>query len=205
MKFSILKGAVAALAICSDVVLSQLTATQIVRNIEQLELISLDLKAPATFVDYLTQAQLITLGHSNFDSISGYLAKISQVAKMTVDEMQGMEAIPPGAEADAILDAFRDFAKAHTTYFLSMSKAPAGVRLLLAGIMPMDNLLKADESSIDSLVLKLMETIPTGTGELKSYADNISGQRKMAIKAWDLNLAQKRSFGRAAFRQGLRV
>ncbi|KAH8842957.1 hypothetical protein MCOR27_009298 [Pyricularia oryzae] len=194
MKFSILKGAVAALAICSDVVLSQLTATQIVRNIEQLELISLDLKAPATFVDYLTQAQLITLGHSNFD-----------VAKMTVDEMQGMEAIPPGAEADAILDAFRDFAKAHTTYFLSMSKAPAGVRLLLAGIMPMDNLLKADESSIDSLVLKLMETIPTGTGELKSYADNISGQRKMAIKAWDLNLAQKRSFGRAAFRQGLRV
>lgn len=157
---------------------------------------------------------------------------------MTVDEMQGMEAIPPGAEADAILDAFRDFAKAHTTYFLSMSKAPAGVRLLLAGIMPMDNLLKADESSIDasgpptflsfflsllsslfftfktdkrkiynpqSLVLKLMETIPTGTGELKSYADNISGQRKMAIKAWDLNLAQKRSFGRAAFRQGLRV
>ncbi|KAH9427311.1 hypothetical protein MCOR02_012217 [Pyricularia oryzae] len=194
MKFSILKGAVAALAICSDVVLSQLTATQIVRNIEQLELISLDLKAPATFVDYLTQAQLITLGHSNFDSISGYLAKISQVAKMTVDEMQGMEAIPPGAEADAILDAFRDFAKAHTTYFLSMSKAPAGVRLLLAGIMPMDNLLKADESSIDA-----------STGELKSYADNISGQRKMAIKAWDLNLAQKRSFGRAAFRQGLRV
>ncbi|KAL5878153.1 hypothetical protein ACKVWC_007303 [Pyricularia oryzae] len=182
MKFSILKGAVAALAICSDVVLSQLTATQIVRNIEQLELISLDLKAPATFVDYLTQAQLITLGHSNFDSISGYLAKISQVAKMTVDEMQGMEAIPPGAEADAILDAFRDFAKAHTTYFLSMSKAPAG-----------------------SLVLKLMETIPTGTGELKSYADNISGQRKIAIKAWDLNLAQKRSFGRAAFRQALRV
>lgn len=69
---------------------------------------------------------------------------------MTVDEMQGMEAIPPGAEADAILDAFRDFAKAHTTYFLSMSKAPAGVRLLLAGIMPMDNLLKADESSIDA-------------------------------------------------------
>lgn len=67
MKFSILKGAVAALAVCSDVVLSQLTATQIVRNIEQLELISLDLKAPATFVDYLTQAQLITLGHSNFD------------------------------------------------------------------------------------------------------------------------------------------
>ncbi|ELQ33084.1 hypothetical protein OOU_Y34scaffold01003g3 [Pyricularia oryzae Y34] len=183
MKFSILKGAVAALAVCSDVVLSQLTATQIVRNIEQLELISLDLKAPATFVDYLTQAQLITLGHSNFD-----------VAKMTVDEMQGMETIPPGAEADAILDAFRDFAKAHTTYFLSMSKAPAGVRLLLAGIMPMDNLLKADESSIDA-----------STGELKSYADNISGQRKIAIKAWDLNLAQKRSFGRAAFRQALRV
>ncbi|TLD33774.1 hypothetical protein PspLS_00035 [Pyricularia sp. CBS 133598] len=215
MKFSVLKAAVAALAICSDVVLSQLTPAtstpaQIVRNIKQLELLSLDLKTPATFVDYLTQAELLTIGHSNFESISGYLARMSQVAKMTVDEMQGMETIPAGAEADAILKAFRDFAKAHTKYFVTMSEAPAGARLLLAGIRPMGDVLKADESSIDasglpSLVIKLMETVPTGAVDLRSYADAISEQRKMAIKAWELNLTQKRSLGRTAFRQSLRV
>ncbi|OHF02680.1 UVI-1 protein [Colletotrichum orchidophilum] len=112
MQFSILKLAVAALAVCSDSVLGQTTPAQVVQNINMVTQKSNALIAPAQKID-IVSGPLIIVGQGPFPQIIAGFVDIVTTVSTALTQMQGMPAVPAGAQSDAIFEAFRDFVRVH--------------------------------------------------------------------------------------------
>ncbi|KAK0377859.1 UVI-1 protein [Colletotrichum limetticola] len=112
MQFSILKLAVAALAICSDSVLGQTTPAQVVQNIDMVTKKSNDLIAPAQKID-LVSGPLLVIGLGPFPKIITGFVDIVSTVTTAMAQMQGMPPVPAGPQSDAIFEAFREFVRIH--------------------------------------------------------------------------------------------
>ncbi|KAI3537275.1 UVI-1 [Colletotrichum abscissum] len=112
MQFSILKLAVAALAICSDSVLGQTTPAQVVQNIDMVTKKSNDLIAPAQKID-LVSGPLLIVGLGPFPKIITGFVDIVSTVTTALAQMQGMPPVPAGPQSDAIFEAFREFVRIH--------------------------------------------------------------------------------------------
>ncbi|UQC78231.1 UVI-1 [Colletotrichum lupini] len=112
MQFSILKLAVAALAICSDSVLGQTTPAQVVQNIDMVTKKSNDLIAPAQKID-LVSGPLLIIGLGPFPKIITGFVDIVSTVTTALAQMQGMPPVPAGPQSDAIFEAFREFVRIH--------------------------------------------------------------------------------------------
>ncbi|KAJ0363792.1 hypothetical protein COL154_005361 [Colletotrichum chrysophilum] len=164
MRFSTLKFAIAALAICSNTVFGQTTPSQVVSNINMLTQKSEALQAPAESIT-IVNGPLIVAGQGPFP-------------------MQGMAAIPPGANSDAILEAFRGFVRVHQA-LLEILIGKAGLFSTVPFIgQPIAAALRQIEAIVDTLAFTLIDTLEGQASEIQSEADSLSATIGDAITSY---------------------
>ncbi|KAK1854270.1 hypothetical protein CCHR01_03122 [Colletotrichum chrysophilum] len=190
MRFSTLKFAIAALAICSNTVFGQTTPSQVVSNINMLTQKSEALQAPAESIT-IVNGPLIVAGQGPFpdarrsqqEIIRGFTDIVS-TATTALSQMQGMAAIPPGANSDAILEAFRGFVRVHQA-LLEILIGKAGLFSTVPFIgQPIAAALRQIEAIVDTLAFTLIDTLEGQASEIQSEADSLSATIGDAITSY---------------------
>ncbi|CAI0651460.1 unnamed protein product, partial [Colletotrichum noveboracense] len=103
---------------------------------------------------------------------------------IALSQMQGMAAIPPGANADAILEAFRGFVRVHQT-LLEILIGKAGLFSTVPFIgQPISAVLRQIESVVDTLAFTLIDTLEGQASEIQSEADSLSATIGDAITSY---------------------
>ncbi|KAK7445304.1 UVI-1h [Colletotrichum acutatum] len=160
MQFSILKLAVAALAICSDSVLGQTTPAQVVQNINMVTKKSNDLIAPAQKINVIS-GPLLIVGLGPFPQIITGFVDIVGTVTTALAQMKGMPPVPAGAQSDAIFEAFREFVRIHQM-LLNVLIGKAGLFSTVPFIgAPIAAVLRQVEDVVDVSL-----TLPTSQGSV---------------------------------------
>ncbi|KAJ3942452.1 uncharacterized protein N0V96_007952 [Colletotrichum fioriniae] len=174
MQFSILKFAVAALAICSDSVLGQTTPAQVVQNIDMVTTKSNALIAPAKKID-LVSGPLLIVGLGPFPQIITGFVDIVSTVTLALAQMKGMPPVPAGAQSDAIFEAFREFVRIHQMLLnVLIGKAGLFSTLPLIGA-PIAAVLRQVESVVDSRATDLQVQASMLTGTITTTIDRYEG------------------------------
>ncbi|KAG7051387.1 UVI-1 protein [Colletotrichum scovillei] len=206
MQFSILKLAVAALAICSDSVLGQTTPAQVVQNIDMVTKKSNDLIAPAQKID-LVSGPLLIIGlgpsppsiaaqESRQDSeadvifplpqkiITGFVDIVSTVTT-AMAQMQGMPPVPAGPQSDAIFEAFREFVRIHQMLLnVLIGKAGLFSTIPLIGA-PVAAVLRQVEAVVDSVAFALIGAVQSRATDLQVQAGMLTGTITTTIDRYE--------------------
>ncbi|KAI8289985.1 hypothetical protein K4K60_007232 [Colletotrichum sp. SAR11_57] len=183
MHFSTLKFVIAALAICSNTVFGQTTPSQVVSNINMLTQKSQALQAPAESIT-IVNGPLIVAGQGPFPEIIRGFTDIVSTATTALSQMQGMAAIPPGANSDAIIEAFRGFVRVHQA-LLEILIGKAGLFSTVPFIgQPIAAVLRQIEAIVDTLAFTLIDTLEGQASEIQSEADSLSATIGGAITSY---------------------
>ncbi|KAK1640444.1 UVI-1 protein [Colletotrichum phormii] len=185
MQFSILKLAVAALAICSDSVLGQTTPAQVVQNIDMVTKKSNDLIAPAQKISLLN-GPLIIVGLGPYPVtnpflpcdkktiITGFVDIVSTVTT-ALAQMQGMPPVPAGPQSDAIFEAFREFVRIHQM-LLNVLIGKAGLFSTVPFIgAPIAAVLRQVENIVDTVAFALIDAVQSRATDLQVQAGMLTG------------------------------
>ncbi|EXF80122.1 UVI-1h [Colletotrichum fioriniae PJ7] len=202
MQFSILKLAVAALAICSDSVLGQTTPAQVVQNINMVTKKSNDLIAPAQKINVVsgpllivglgpfpvsrassvaapwgleTMVQVLELTRSSPPKqiITGFVDIVSTVTT-ALAQMKGMPPVPAGAQSDAIFEAFREFVRIHQM-LLNVLIGKAGLFSTVPFIgAPIAAVLRQVEDVVDSVAFALIDAVQSRATDLQAQANMLT-------------------------------
>ncbi|TLS27413.1 hypothetical protein PpBr36_04183 [Pyricularia pennisetigena] len=206
MQFSMLKVAVAALAVCSDVVMSQATPAQVVTNIQTLTTKSQALQGPAQSINLSNAVQLL-LGQGPMTQVITGLTDIISTATVFQAQMQSIAA-PTETEIGNIVNAFRDLSRVQQT-LLNTLTAKAGIMNTLPFIgAPMAAVLRQLENALDTLAFRLIDLVGSRATDLQSQASSLGQSLSTAIAAYSGNagISKKRSLSRRdAFRAALRA
>ncbi|CCF45608.1 UVI-1h [Colletotrichum higginsianum] len=183
MRFSILKAAVAALAVCNDVVLGQFTPAQVVMNIEVITTKSQALIAPAQNINLISGALLI-IGQGPFPKIIAGFTDIVTTAGVALVQMRGMPPVPAGAQSDAIFEAFRTFVKVHQQLLnVLIGKAGLFTTIPIVG-EPVAVVLRAVEDIVDTVAFALIDAVQSRAKDLEAELDSLTGTIQTATKQY---------------------
>ncbi|WQF75970.1 hypothetical protein CDEST_00984 [Colletotrichum destructivum] len=184
MRFSILKAAVAALAVCNDVVLGQLTPAQVVTNIELITSKSQALIDPAKEIT-LISGTLLIIGQGPFPKIIAGFTDIVTTAGVSLAQMQGMPPVPAGAESDAIFEAVRTFVRIHQQLLnVLIGKAGLFSTIPIVG-QPVAAVLRAVEGIVDAVAFALIDGVQSRANDLKTELGGLTVTIKTATKQYE--------------------
>ncbi|ETS74734.1 hypothetical protein PFICI_13218 [Pestalotiopsis fici W106-1] len=183
MKSSMMKSAVAALALCSNAVLGALTAEQIVDNINTLALKSQDLQEPATSITAVN-GPLLAVGQGPIPQVINGFRDIIQTATDDFSDMKGTAAITEAADQDSIYDAFRDFVRAHQEVLNTLTGKAALFSTVPFIGQPLAAVLRQDESVLDTLTFSLIDLIQSRAADIDSQGQNLSKTVATCIDAY---------------------
>ncbi|TQN70703.1 hypothetical protein CSHISOI_04870, partial [Colletotrichum shisoi] len=184
MRFSILKAAVAALAVCNDVVLGQITPVQVVKNIELITTKSQALIAPAQSINVINGA-LIIIGQGPFPKIIAGFTDIVTTATVALTQMQGMPPVPAGAESDAIFEAVRTFVKIHQQ-LLNVLIGKAGLLSTVPIVGgPVAAVLRVVEDVVDTFAFALIDGVQSRAKDLEAELGSLTDTIQTAIKQYE--------------------
>ncbi|EEY18874.1 UVI-1h [Verticillium alfalfae VaMs.102] len=203
MRFSLLKSVVAALAVCSQTALGQITPAQVVDNIEALTTKSQALQAPAQSISIIN-GPLIVVGLGPFPVrkrvpassapcrtdmilqtlITGFTDIVS-TATVAISQMQGMAGVPAGPPSDAIFDAFREFVRVHQVLLnILIGKAGLFNTVPIIG-QPVAAVLRSIEEVVDTAAFMLIDAVESRAEDLQSQAESLKGTITVAIGSYD--------------------
>ncbi|KXH30826.1 UVI-1 protein [Colletotrichum simmondsii] len=184
MQFSVLKLAVAALAICSDSVLGQTTPAQVVQNIDMVTKKSNDLIAPAQKID-LVSGPLLIVGLGPFPKIIAGFVDIVSTVTTAMAQMQGMPPVPAGPQSDAIFEAFREFVRIHQM-LLNVLIGKAGLFSTVPIIgAPIAAVLRQVEKVVDSVAFALIGAVQSRATDLQVQAGMLTGTITTTIDRYE--------------------
>ncbi|GKT86138.1 UVI-1 protein [Colletotrichum tofieldiae] len=188
MQFSTIKYAVAALAVYSSGVLSQITPAQVVDNIRAVTTKSQALQAPAQSINVLN-GPLLVVGLGPFPPIIAGFADIVTTATAAIVQMQGMAPVPAGRQSDLIFEAFREFVRVHQVLLnILIGKAGLFNTVPIIG-QPVAAILRQIEAVVDTIALGLINNVQSRANDLQDEAKKLSGSITLSIDAYDgLNL-----------------
>jgi hypothetical protein len=183
MQFSVFKFAIAALAVCSDVVHAALTPAQMVDNIKMLTSKSQALQAPAQSINVIN-GPLIIIGQGPFPEIIRGFVEIVTIATTASGQMDGSAPVPAGANADLIFDAFREFVRVHQV-LLNILIGKAGLFTTVPFIgQPIAAVLRQIESIVDTIAFQLIDTVQSRSKDLTAQANSLSMTITTAINSY---------------------
>ncbi|TDZ31637.1 hypothetical protein C8035_v001861 [Colletotrichum spinosum] len=190
MQFSIIKFALAALAVSSETVLGAalkpraLTPAQIVDNIRMVTTKSQALQAPAQSIT-IVNGPLIIIGQGPFPQIVVGFTDIVSTVTTSLAQMQGTPPVPAGADADAIFDAFREFVRVHQA-LLNILIGKAGLFNTVPFVgQPVAAVLRQVEAVVDSIAFSLIDLVQSRATDLTSQANSLGGSLQNAIDSYD--------------------
>ncbi|TDZ74535.1 hypothetical protein CTRI78_v000684 [Colletotrichum trifolii] len=190
MQFSIIKFALAALAVSSETVLGAalkpraLTPAQIVDNIRMVTTKSQALQAPAQSITIIN-GPLIVIGQGPFPQIVVGFTDIVSTVTTSLAQMQGTPPVPAGADADAIFDAFREFVRVHQA-LLNILIGKAGLFNTVPFVgQPVAAVLRQVEAVVDSIAFSLIDLVQSRATDLTSQANSLGGSLQNAIDSYD--------------------
>ncbi|TDZ25474.1 hypothetical protein Cob_v001495 [Colletotrichum orbiculare MAFF 240422] len=190
MQFSIVKFALAALAVSSEAVLGAalkpraLTPAQIVDNIRMVTTKSQALQAPAQSITIIN-GPLIVIGQGPFPQIVVGFTDIVSTVTTSLAQMQGTPPVPAGADADAIFDAFREFVRVHQA-LLNILIGKAGLFNTVPFVgQPVTAVLRQVEAVVDSIAFSLIDLVESRATDLTSQANSLGGSLQNAIDSYD--------------------
>ncbi|TEA17654.1 hypothetical protein C8034_v011847 [Colletotrichum sidae] len=190
MQFSIIKFALAALAVSSEAVLGAalkpraLTPAQIVDNIRMVTTKSQALQAPAQSITIIN-GPLIVIGQGPFPQIVVGFTDIVSTVTTSLAQMQGTPPVPAGADADAIFDAFREFVRVHQA-LLNILIGKAGLFNTVPFVgQPVAAVLRQVEAVVDSIAFSLIDLVESRATDLTSQANSLGGSLQTAIDSYD--------------------
>ncbi|KAM0323542.1 hypothetical protein ACHAQA_008823 [Verticillium albo-atrum] len=184
MRFSILKSAVAALAVCSAAVLGQATPAQVVDNIQSLTTKSQALQGPAQSIS-IVNGPLLLIGQGPFPRIIIGFTDIVATATAALTQMEGMADVPAGAQSDAIFNAFREFVRVHQVLLnILIGKAGLFTAVPIIG-QPVAAVLRQIEKVVDTVAFGLIDSVESRAAELTTEAGNLKGTIKIAITRYE--------------------
>ncbi|KAM0267956.1 hypothetical protein ACHAQH_010070 [Verticillium albo-atrum] len=177
MRFSLLKSAVTALAVCGSTVFGQITPSQVVDNIRTLTVKSQALQGPAQSITILNGPLLVRL-------LTGF-ADISATATAAIAQMQGMPKVPAGSQSDAIFNAFREFVRVHQVLLnILIGKAGLFNTVPLIG-QPVAAALRSIENVVDTAAFMLIDNVESRADDLEAQAGMLKGTITIAIDSYD--------------------
>ncbi|KAL9943563.1 hypothetical protein ACHAP6_008705 [Verticillium nonalfalfae] len=184
MRFSLLKSVVAALAVCSQTALGQITPAQVVDNIEALTTKSQALQAPAQSISIIN-GPLIVVGLGPFPTLITGFTDIVSTATVAISQMQGMAGVPAGPPSDAIFDAFREFVRVHQVLLnILIGKAGLFNTVPIIG-QPVAAVLRSIEKVVDTAAFMLIDAVESRAEDLQSQAESLKGTITVAIGSYD--------------------
>jgi hypothetical protein len=184
MQFSVLKFAIATLAVCSDVVHAALAPAQVADNIRMLTAKSQALQAPAQSITVLN-GPLIVVGQGPFPVIISGFTEIITIATTASAQMQGSAVVPAGANADLIFEAFREFVRVHQV-LLNILIGKAGLFNTVPVIgQPIAAVLRQLEAIVDTVAFQLIDTVQGRSKDLTSQAGSLSMTIQTAINSYN--------------------
>ncbi|KAF3027932.1 hypothetical protein E8E12_000129 [Didymella heteroderae] len=165
-------------------VIAQITPAQIVSNIQLITQKSQALQAPAQSISIIN-GPLIVIGQGPFPEIIRGLSDIVITGTNAISQMQGTPAVVPGADSDAIYNAFREFVRVHQT-LLNVLIGKAGLLNTVPYIgQPMSLVLRQVESVVDTIAFSLIDTVQSRTSDLQGQAASLDGSLQTAINSYD--------------------
>ncbi|KDN60717.1 putative conserved hypothetical protein [Colletotrichum sublineola] len=197
MQFSILKLAVAALAVSSETVLGAvmkpraITAAQMVDNIKMITQKSQALQAPAQSITVLN-GPLIAVGLGPFplticvnqQIIAGFTDIVS-TATTAIAQMQGSAPVPAGNDAKAIFEAFREFVRVHQALLnILIGKAGLFNTIPLIG-QPVAAVLRQVEAIVDTIAFGIIDLVESQAEDLMSQANSLGSSLEVCIQSYD--------------------
>ncbi|KAI9146826.1 hypothetical protein HJFPF1_13394 [Paramyrothecium foliicola] len=184
MQFSVLKLAVATLAVCSDVVMGALSAKQMVDNIRTLTTKSQALQAPSQSITILN-GPLIVIGQGPFPQIITGFTEIITITTTAIAQMQDSSPVTNVNDANAIFNAFREFVRVHQV-LLNILIGKAGLFTAVPVIgQPVAAVLRQLEAVVDTVAFMIIDTVESKARELTDQANSLSGTINIAIDAYD--------------------
>nr|QDQ70830.1 UVI-1 [Zoysia japonica] len=184
MQFSVFNLAIAALAVCGDVVHAAITPAQTADNIKMLTEKSQALQAPAQSITIIN-GPLIVVGQGPFPTIINGFAEIITIATTSNAQMQGSSNVPAGADADLIFDAFREFVRVHQVLLnILIGKAGLFTTVPIIG-QPIATVLRQLEAIVDTIAFQLIDTVQGRSKDLTTQANSLSMTLTTAINSYD--------------------
>ncbi|KAK0613984.1 hypothetical protein B0T14DRAFT_499352 [Immersiella caudata] len=184
--------AVSAVAFTAPLV-SALTATQIVNNIQSLTSKSQALQAPAQSITILN-GPLLAVGLGPFPQILTGFTDIVDNAKTAHAQMQSSpEHITTAADATAVANAFREFVRVHQVLLnILIGKAGLFQTVLVIGA-PVASALQSLEAIVDTVAFNLIDLVDPATqkNQITGDAKALSNTIGIAIKAYEGLTVQK--------------
>ncbi|KAH8846307.1 hypothetical protein MCOR27_002159 [Pyricularia oryzae] len=207
MQFSMLKVAVATMAVCSDVVLSQglvATAGQVISNLQTLTTKTQQLQGPAQTLNMLN-APLVVVGQGPMPQIIAGLNDIVSTATTFQAQWNGISP-PTTDEISRVATAFRDFSNGQQK-FLNILIGKAGVFEQVPFIgQPLTGVLRQLESITETISATLMALPGAPATDLQSQVNNLKSTLDIAVNKFEGLRLTKRSISRRdAFRAALRA
>ncbi|KAL0931847.1 UVI-1 protein [Colletotrichum truncatum] len=184
MRFSILKLAVAALAVGTDFVQSAITPAEMETNIKMLTQKSQALQAPAQSIS-LINGPLIVVGLGPFPQIIAGFSDIIATVTVALAQMQGSAPVPAGAASTAIFNAFREFVRVHQVLLnILIGKAGLFNTVPIIGA-PVAGILRQLEAIVDTVALSIIALVESRANDLRDEASKLSGTITIAINSYN--------------------
>ncbi|KAK0639492.1 hypothetical protein B0T16DRAFT_395212 [Cercophora newfieldiana] len=189
--------AATAIAFASPLV-SALTVSQIVNNIQTLTSKSQALQAPAQSIT-IVNGPLIVIGLGPFPTIITGFSDIVQTVTVAFAQMQsGPDHLTTEADATAVADAFSEFVRVHQVLLnILIGKAGLFQTVPIIG-QPVAAVLHSLENVVDTITFNLIDLVDPATQKDQMSADaaSLSGTIGNAIKSYEgLNINKvKREF-----------
>jgi len=185
---TLLTSALALTPVVAQTQVTKITSSKVVFNIELLTNKSLALQAPANQIDLLS-GPLIIIGQGPFPAIIAGFTDIVATATKAIVEMQGMDRVAPGAESDAIFEAFRTFIRVHQE-LLNILIGKAGLFNLVPFIgAPITAVLRLVEGVVDTIAYALVNAVQSRAKDFQEQLSSFSFTINLSFKAYGgLNL-----------------
>ncbi|KAL1794868.1 hypothetical protein ACET3X_006684 [Alternaria dauci] len=172
-------------------VTAQLTAAQIVNNIQMLTSKSQALQAPAQSITILN-GPLIVIGQGPFPQIIAGFADIVSTATTAIAQMQGTSPVSAGADADNIFNAFREMAD-NEKQFVRVHQVLLNILIGKAGLFstvpfigqPVAAVLRQIEAVVDTIAFGLIDLVESRSSDLTTQANSLSGTLTICIQSYE--------------------
>ncbi|KAI6358953.1 hypothetical protein MCOR25_007216 [Pyricularia grisea] len=209
MQFSILKIAVATLAVCTDLALAQTlvaSPAQVASSLQMLADKTQSLQGPALALDVFQGAGLL-FGQGKLVPVVAGIAELTSMASTLQSQWNNVQ-VTEAADVDNIANAFRDLVRQQQTFLntLSSKAGLASTFPLIGG--PMSTALQQLNSVLGALGFSTLSMVSSRATDLQSQITTLNQAMDRAIAAYSgINLAnKKRSISRRdAFRASIRA
>ncbi|KAF3911844.1 hypothetical protein AA313_de0208644 [Arthrobotrys entomopaga] len=173
-----------ALGLLSVPVLSQLTAPQVVANIQNLTAKSQALQTLANSVTLLN-GPLSIIGQGPIPKIIAGFADIVSTVTADIAEMKTIVPFGAGADSDNIFNAFKQFVGVHQQLLnILIGKARLFKTVPIIG-QPVANILRRVEAVVDAVAQGLSDTVQSRSADIGMQASSLDSTILKAIESYE--------------------